>query len=234
MGVIKPHRFLKREKIEYQAEQLLTQIKASTFTAKKWTNLAESAADFLDLNILWNPFEDQDSGIVAARIYPTERRIEINENLLALHQNQGLYQSTLAHEVGHWMLHVNQDEADGLVVQGELLSAEPLDRQVFLCRKVDEQAISLNPRQTQDDSREWQAQYFASCLLMPRFKIEEVRRSRNLLNWKHLEAIREELGVSKRNLLHRLKDLELIKESGNRLYPGDKLKSDAPLLVDRK
>ncbi|MBD2093458.1 ImmA/IrrE family metallo-endopeptidase [Microcoleus sp. FACHB-1515] len=82
----------------------------------------------------------------------------------------------------------------------------------------------------QADSREWQAQHFAICLLMPRFKIEEVRRSRNLLNWKHLDAIKEELGVSKRNLLHRLKDLELVQEVGRQLYPSEKLKSDAPLL----
>ncbi|MEP0959693.1 hypothetical protein NC995_24825 [Leptolyngbya sp. FACHB-1515] len=67
-------------------------------------------------------------------------------------------------------------------------------------------------------------------MLMPRFKIEEVRRSRNLLNWKHLDAIKEELGVSKRNLLHRLKDLELVQEVGRQLYPSEKLKSDAPLL----
>jgi hypothetical protein len=59
---------------------------------------------------------------------------------------------------------------------------------------------------------------------------EEVRKGRNLLNWGHLNAIRKELGVSKRNLVHRLKDLELIQESGNRLYPGEKLKSGVPLL----
>ncbi len=105
-----------------------------------------------------------------------------------------------------------------------------MDKQIFLCRTVDEQAIYQNAKQTQTDWRKWQAQYFASCLLMPRLKIEEARKGRNLLNWGHLNAIREELGVSKRNLVHRLKDLELIQESGNRLYPGKKLKSGVPLL----
>lgn len=66
---------------------------------------------------------------------------------------------------------------------------------------------------------------------MPRFKIEEVRQGQNLLNWSHLKAIREELGVSQRNLIHRLKDLELIEENGNRLYPGKRLKSGVPLLA---
>jgi hypothetical protein len=67
---------------------------------------------------------------------------------------------------------------------------------------------------------------------MPRFKIEEVRRGRDLLKWSHLGAIGEELGVSQRNLLHRLKDLDLIQKSGNQLYPGKKLRSGKPLLLD--
>lgn len=124
----------------------------------------------------------------------------------------------------------NQVKADGAIVQAELPLGTTMDRQIFLCKTVDEQAIYQNLERTQNDWREWQAQYFASCLLMPRFKIEEVRVGRNLLNWGHLNALQEELGVSKRNLVHRLKDLELIQESGNRLYPGEKLKSGAPLL----
>jgi len=83
-------------------------------------------------------------------------------------------------------------------------------------------------QRTQTDWREWQAQYFASCLLMP-LQEEEVRKG-GIFELGHLNAIQEELGVSKRNLVHRLKDLELIQESGNRLYPGEKLKSGVPLL----
>jgi hypothetical protein len=67
---------------------------------------------------------------------------------------------------------------------------------------------------------------------MPRFKIEEVRKGRNLLNWRHLNAMKEELGVSKRNLLHRLKDLGLLIENSGKLYPGKNLKSDIPLLIN--
>jgi len=61
----------------------------------------------------------------------------------------------------------------------------------------------------------------------PCFKKKSVKGG---IFWGHLNAIQEELGVSKRNLVHRLKDLELIQESGNRLYPGEKLKSGVPLL----
>jgi Zn-dependent peptidase ImmA (M78 family) len=232
VSIIKPHQFLSREQIEHQAEKLLTQLKISNFSSRKWSNLAEHVADKLEINIVWNSFDESNNGIIAAKIYPKDRQIEINENFPALRHNEGLYQSTVAHEIGHWVLHINQGEVDGSVVQKELTLAASLERNVFLCRKIDEQAINQRTFKTQDDSREWQAQFFASCLLMPRFKIEEVRVGRNLLNWKHLYAIREELGVSKRNLIHRLKDLDLIIESEGKLFPGKRLKSNMPLLLD--
>lgn len=232
MGVIKPYRQLNKYQIEQQADKVLAAMQAQDYMPKKWTNLAERTADFFDLGVDWASFDPEQDGIVAAKIYPTEKRIELNLEFQALHTNEGLYQSTVGHEVGHWVLHINQGEADGTMIQGELPLTPAMDRQIFLCRTVDEQVIYQKAQRTQEDWREWQAQYFSSCLLMPRFKIEEVRKGRNLLNWSHLKAIREELGVSQRNLLHRLKGLELIEESGNRLYPGKRLKSGEPLLAD--
>lgn len=234
MGVLKPYQQLSKRQIEQQADKILAQMQSTKFTPKKWSNLAERTADFFDIGIEWESFDPQQYGIIAAKIYPTERRVELNRDFQALHTNEGLYQSTVAHEVGHWVLHINQDEVDGAIVQAELPLATAIERQIFLCRTVDEQAIYQNAKQTQNDWREWQAQYFASCLLMPRFKVEEIRKGRNLLNWGHLNAIKEELGVSKRNLVHRLKDLGLIEESNNRLYPGEKLRSGVPLIVDWK
>ena len=230
MGVIKPYRQLNKRQIEQQADKILSEMQFAKFMPKKWSNLAERTADFFDIGVDWESFNPSQDGVVAAKIYPTEKRVELNRDFQALHTNEGLYQSTVAHEIGHWVLHVNQDAADGAIVQTELSLGVAIDKQIFLCKTVDEQAIYQNIKRTQNDWREWQAQYFASCLLMPRFKIEEVRIGRNLLNWGHLNALQEELGVSKRNLVHRLKDLELIQESGNRLYPGEKLKSGAPLL----
>ena len=232
MGVIKPYQQLNKRQIEQRVDKVLTEMQAKNFMPKKWSNLAERTADFFDLGIEWTSFDFGQDGVVAARIYPTERRVESNRDFQALHANEGLYQSTVGHEIGHWEMHINQDEADGAITQGEFPLTPTMDRQIFLCRTVDEQVIYQNVQRTQNDWREWQAQYFSSCLLMPRFKIEEVRKGRNLLNWSHLKAIQEELGVSQRNLVHRLKDLELIQENGNRLYPGRKLKSGEPLLPD--
>jgi hypothetical protein len=232
MGVIKSHQWLNKLQIEQRAYKVLVDMQAKNFMPKKWQNLAERAADFFDLGIEWESFELVHEGVVAARIYPTEKRIELNLDFQTLHINEGLYQSTLGHEIGHWELHINQDEAEGAIVQRELPLDSTFDRQIFLCKTVDESIIYQNTKRTQDDWREWQAQYFASCFLMPRFKVEEVRKGRNLLNRSHLNAIREELGVSKSNLMHRLEDLELIQRHDNQLFPGKKLKSGEPLLWD--
>lgn len=231
MGVIKPHRQLNKKQIEQQADKVLAAMHSNDFMPKKWSNLAERTADFFDLCVDWVSFDPEQDGIVAAKIYPTDKRIELNLDFQALHTNEGLYQSTVSHEVGHWVLHINQAEAEGTIFQGELPLTPAMDREIFLCRTVDEQMLYQTTQRTQSDWREWQAQYFSSCLLMPQFKIEEARKGRNLLNWNHLKAIQEELGVSQRNLVHRLKDLELIEESGNRLYPGRRLKSGEPLLA---
>ena len=97
---------------------------------------------------------------------------------------------------------------------------------MFLCRSLDEGKVKVRHENTPEDWREWQAQYFASCLLMPVNKLEEVRQGRNLTNWQHLKAISDELGVTNSNLCNRLQDLEYIQKvaNSNRLYPGKRLK----------
>lgn len=94
--------------------------------------------------------------------------------------------------------------------------------QTFLCRNINENQINKITNKTQDDWREWQAQYFASCLLMPKYKLEEVRKGRDLTNWSHLYAITDELGVTISNLTNRLKDIGLIELPNNskQIYPG--------------
>lgn len=129
-------------------------------------------------------------------------------------------------------MHVNQDEADGISFQEELplFSTVKDEDDFFLCRTVDEKKIYETARKTQEDWREWQAQYFSSCLLMPRFKVFETIQGKNLLNSSHLQDVGEELGVSRRNLIHRLKDLSLLREVDGFLCLSNDCENKAPLL----
>jgi Zn-dependent peptidase ImmA (M78 family) len=140
-------------------------------------------------------------------ILPTEGKIVMNENNQEL--PKGFEESSIAHEIGHWELHIDQNAVSNFVELrdcGTETTVEP-----FLCRNVSSQK-----------GIEWQAQYFAGCLLMPQFKLEDVRRGRDLTNWRHLYAMKDELGVTISNLSNRLQDLSwiYIPKGSKQIYPG--------------
>jgi len=219
MNLFKPVRFLKKEEIEDQANEVLMKMQKEGFPPT-WPFEASRVADALEIRVCWDKIPPDNEGIIAAKIEPIKRLITINELFTEIKKNKGLEQSTIAHEIGHWVLHVNQDEADGIVKQLELPLNCQATPQLFLCRSLDKS------HQTTFNSKvdiEWQAQYFASCLLMPRYILEEKRTGRNLQNWPHLYAIADELGVTISNLTNRLQDLGLINISkgSKQIYLGN-------------
>lgn len=190
MGILRPYEFYPKHFIERQANRLLHQMEATPF-APVWPFDAASVADFLDLGVVWEVIPPDQGGAIAARILPTQRMIEINEAILQLKLDPGFIESTLAHEVGHWILHIDQDAVE----------AETCDEaeEPFVCRGTTDE--------TKVASMEWQAQYFASCLLMPRWVLDQKFSNRSFTNWSHLYEVKTELGVTISNLLHRLRDL---------------------------
>jgi IrrE N-terminal-like domain len=218
MSIIKPPRYISKQEITAIANRLIAQIRASDIPPK-WPQVADRAADFLKLDIQWDRFDPADDGVVAAKIYPVTKEIYLNEAFPLIMDSSGFYQSTLAHEIGHWLLHVDLEDTG-------IPATESERERVFLCKSLDEQKVKVRHEKTPEEWREWQAQYFASCLLMPVDKLEEVRQGRNLTNWQHLKAISDELGVTSSNLCNRLQDLEYIQRvaNSNRLYPGNRLK----------
>ena len=87
-------------------------------------------------------------------------KIFINQSLMGKKNSVGRYRFTMAHEIGHWILH--QDILNGsyskevihsLFRQGAVISIN--DGRTILCRKGD------------TSGAEWQANKFAAYLLMP-------------------------------------------------------------------
>jgi len=106
-------------------------------------------------------YEDLDAKLgmedVLGATYVTAGRISINEKLLK-DRNEGRLVFTCAHEVGHWVLHRHLVETgDGLKRHNDAI----------VCR-------AKNARKP----IEWQADYFATCLLMPE---EEMKKACSLL-----------------------------------------------------
>ena len=213
MKVIKPYRYIPKEEIERLCADVLMRVQAKRKRPLKWPIDAGHLAESLGLDMDCGDIPPDEQGAIAAMILPTERKIVMNEKSLEL--PKGFEESSIAHEIGHWELHIDQNAVSrfvelhnngGLQNNGVATDIEP-----FLCRSASTQ-----------QGIEWQAQYFASCLLMPQFKLEEVRRGRDLTNWRHLYAIREELGVTISNLTTRLKDLGwiYIPKDSKQIYLG--------------
>jgi hypothetical protein len=219
VNLFKNYKFYVKEEIEHKANEVLRIMEAENFPPR-WPFDATRAADALELRVNWARLLPDNGGLIVAKIEPLERRITLNQNISEL--QGGFEQSSIAHEIGHWVLHINQDEADGLIEQLELsLGMEDAVR-LFLCRSAGDK-IHKALIKSQLDNIEWQAQYFAGCLLMPRYILEEKRRRRDLTNWRHLYALQEELGVTISNLTYRLQDLGwiYIPKGSKQIYPGN-------------
>ena len=216
MNVIKPYRFMPKQEIENRANNILQEIQTKRKRSLEWRYLADAVADFLDIGVTWESIPADNQGKIAAMILPLDREIIINKDIPALHGGFG--QSTVAHEIGHWLLHINK-EAVGKFIERQELGIETAIKPL-LCRSV-----------TSQRGIEWQAQYFASCLLMPINKLEEVAKGRNLTKWRHLYAMTEELGVTISNLKNRLQSLGwiIVSDNSKQIYPGN----SAPSLYNR-
>lgn len=213
MSVFKPYRFYSKSAIEYQASHLLRRMQGRGYLTPTWPFDATLVADFLDLGVVWVPIPPDELGAIAARILPQQRLIEINENILNL--PQGFQASTLAHEIGHWVLHINQDLADGTNLPTKENKTDNSHRnEPFFCRD--------KGSSRQLNSMEWQAQYFAGCLLMPRHILIEKSHQLDLTYWPDLYRLKDELGVSISNLVNRLQDLGWIylPKGSRQIYPG--------------
>ena len=190
MQIFKPFRFIPKKRIEKQATAILQQMEKTPNYQLKFPIDASRVAEFLGLDVVWDTIPNDEHGVIAARILPLDKLIEINELIPEL--RGGFGESTVAHEIGHWVLHINQEVIEN-------------------CKLIKKQSIQVDPLLCRNEVNlsgiEWQAQYFASCLLMPQFKLEEVCQKRNLQQWADLYQIAGELGVTISNLIHRLKDV---------------------------
>ena len=196
MTILKPFRFIPGIEIEAKALEILGAMERTPNYVPKWPLDASRVAEFLGLDVVWDRIEPDRWGAIAARILPLEQLIEINESIPQL--REGFGESTIAHEIGHWVLHIDRlaiQRYSRLGEKGIKIQVDPL-----LCRNTkDLQGI------------EWQAQYFAGCLLMPQYILAKLKQGRDLSKWHHLYQMAEKLGVTISNLTHRLQDLGWIK-----------------------
>lgn len=167
----------------------------------------------LELHILWDVIADTDESPILACIQPAKKTITMNE----ARRNHfdtffGTEEYTLAHEVGHWDLHVHESDH----TQPPLLLDIDDATETYM--------QSMQPtrlcRSDKQSRYEIQAERYAGYLLMPRHLLLPSIDGLDLCRWSTIYRLREQFNVSPTAMCKRLEALGLIYVSDGRLYPS--------------
>lgn len=156
--------------------------------------------DVLDLGILWDRMPKASGRTILAALEPSAQMVVFNESKREFFdKTTGLYNTVLAHEAGHWEIHVEHGLRDQLLLP-------TLEREfTFLYRQT-------GPG---NDRREVQAHKFMGFLLMPSGLLLEAISDVDLLSWPALYKLRDRFQVTITALKVRLERLGLLYVTGN-------------------
>ena len=151
--------------------------------------------DVLDLGILWDAVSEPPGHSILAVLDSSSRTVLLNETRRSvITGTPGLYQTILAHEAGHWEVHVDHG----------LLEQQPLPQ---FDRNINCVYRRSGPGQ---ELREVQAHRFMGFLLMPSSLLSEAVRDVDLLSWPILYRLRDLFQVTISALKIRLERLNLL------------------------
>lgn len=140
---------------------------------------------YLNLNVLWENFNDAS---ILAGLIPHEKTVVLNDDLREeFNKNKGRENFTKAHEIGHWILHVDYSVVNINPLPGFTRPYE------IICR--------INSQ----DWDEKNADKFASCLLMPKDLI--VKEDTEFNNWNDICNMAKKFNVSATAMKIRLENL---------------------------
>ncbi|MBA2732388.1 MAG: ImmA/IrrE family metallo-endopeptidase [Acidobacteria bacterium] len=183
--------FLKREQVEEKARGTLSKFEDCGGSLAPPIDVDLVGELVYDLQIDWVVI-NEDSRTILGGLYPRKRRIAMNEtHIEKFRQKPGLERFTKGHEIGHWVLHVDEASLDYPVLPG--MEIEP----DILCRDGE------------SSWRERQAEWFSSALLMPADILIPVCQNSDLLHRPSLYKIAEKFDVTITALSVRLSQLKL-------------------------
>jgi Zn-dependent peptidase ImmA (M78 family) len=145
----------------------------------------------LKLALVYDDLSSLGEGVLGS-LFPAEKTVYLNENYLQQFEDfPGLQRFTIAHEIGHWKMHIDQSALG----QGALFG-EPDDR--FVCRDGDRYI------------KEVAANRYAARLLMPEDLMRDILRGRDVSNRHGFRDFAADIGVSMSALHYRLDDLQVV------------------------
>jgi Zn-dependent peptidase ImmA (M78 family) len=161
---MKVSKFITRERMDELTEQILEDFGYNPQGKLIQPVPIEELVEFhFDLQICWETIDHLDAGgNVMAALLPNEKQIILNETKRDLFNSKpGTYHFTLAHELGHWVLHTCETP--------------------YILRLKDiEQSRWTKP------AEEVQADLFAGCLLLPHPMLDRAVRQLKRMSRIHL------------------------------------------------
>lgn len=220
------HKYLSKVKIEEYAYEFLSDNSPDSLNKSIQTDIEYIIENKLNINLQYLKL-DTTNNLLGMTIMNPMKVKYIDENLqivegifdrntilinefLAIEKNQEhrLY-FTLAHEIGHWYL----QRKDAYVDSGQqsLFGSDSIKSNVN--RYIDNidifQKLKSKRLVTEEDWLEWQANYFASCILMPKgtFTNEYLKLDgKNVLE--KAKILSEIFNVSEEAAAYRMKDIK--------------------------
>ena len=193
-------KFLKEQQIEAKAEALLARFEAEYGPIEKPPVPVEFVAeDFLGFQITWTTLSDSQT---YGHILPDRKEITLNDKLSDYFDSIGP-EFTLAHEIAHW----------------ELDHFDDVSRQRKLGIKVEMSQLHHNrDNYVRKDSHEFQANYFAGCLLIPKRLLLPRAYQLDLTKKSSIDKLTAQFKVSATVMRIRLEQLRLIYVHEGRIY----------------
>lgn len=163
------------------------------------------AENIADLVLEWNKIPENPGEIIFAGLDPMQKKVIFNERRKKSYDDyEGLYNTVLAHEVGHWVLHV---DATDLGLQSVLPGTGIASKFVYR---------SMGPSKP----IEWQAHTFMGYLLLPYKLLRNYIETEDIYDWNSLYYLKEKFDVTISALVMRLKRMGLIYVEDKKIFPS--------------
>jgi hypothetical protein len=186
-------RFFYPGQLEYLANELL-----AIFERKKGTLVdppieADMVAESVGLDILYEEIPEEPGRTILAEIRPKARLIVVNERQLRfIEEFPGYLNTTIAHELAHWWLHVDHYALGHAALLDFIHSTAP-----------------TRLEEGRDKRDEYNADELMSYLLMPKTLLLPRAAKLDLQSWHGLYKLRDDFGVTISAMKVRLEKLGL-------------------------
>lgn len=192
-------KWFESEELEKRARELLSIYKRRSKALPLLPIQADLVAESVGLDILWEEIPEEPGTTILAEIRPDQHLIVVNQSRrTVLDDTFGLYNTTVAHELGHWWLHVDHVALGHEELPGYIRSFAP-------------------PRRTdgRDQRDERNAGEFMGYLLMPHSTLLRKSKGLDLQSWPGFYRLRDDFGVTTTAMKIRLEKLGLTYIDGN-------------------